>query len=231
MKTNHTAAKSEIAMARRPVLVVGIGGPTASGKTSLAKILAEKYREMGVCLMDQDSYYLDRGHLTSKQREAVNYDEPYAIDHNLFRSHLESLLIGQVVEKPVYDFVTHTRTRRFQMLRPQGLIILEGIHCFWDGRARALMGLKVYVDADPDLRFIRRLQRDMGERGRSTESVIAQYVNTVRPMQKRYVEPFKDRADLVVKTTESLGRAAGELIHAVAEHFSVRFPRSKMLVA
>ncbi len=231
MKTNQNAVKTEIEMAGRALLVVGIGGPTASGKTTLARTLAEKYRDMGVCLMDQDSYYLDRSHLPPKQREALNFDEPYAIDHNLFRSHLESLLIGQVVQKPVYDFVTHTRTRQFQLLHPQALIILEGIHCFWDRRARALMGLKVYVDADPDLRFIRRLQRDISERGRSAESVIAQYMNTVRPMQKRYIEPFQDRADLVVRTTESFGRATGELIHAVAEHFSLRAARSKILVA
>lgn len=231
MKMNVTVARVETEMAGSVVLVVGIGGPTASGKTTLAKTLAEKYQDMGVCLLDQDSYYLDRSHLPRRQREAVHYDEPYAIDHDLVRSHLESLLIGQAVQKPIYDFATHRRLKQCRILRPQALIILEGIHCFWDSRARALMELKVYVDADPDLRFIRRLQRDTCERKRSPESVIAQYVNTVRPMQKRYVEPFKGHADLVVSTTESFGKASGQLIHAVARHFSLRSARSRMLVA
>ncbi len=231
MKINRAAEKIELETDRRAGLVVGIGGPSASGKTTLAKALAEKYRDLGVCLMDQDSYYLDRSHLSPRQRAALNYDEPYAIDHNLLRGHLESLTIGQIVQKPVYDFATHTRARRFQAVRPESLIVLEGIHYFWDLRSRALMNLKVYVDTDADLRLVRRLQRDMRERGRSVESVISQYTDTVRPMQKRFIEPFKDRADLVVDTTDSFAKAAGELVRIVAEYLSLRVTPNTTLVA
>jgi uridine kinase len=231
MKTCRTAAPSESELTPRAGVVVGVGGPSGSGKTTLAKALAEKFRELGVCLMDQDSYYLDRSHLSVKERAALNYDEPYAIDHNLLRTHLESLTIGQAVQKPVYDFATHTRAPRRRMVRAQPLIILEGIYCFWDSRARALMDLKVYVDAEADVRFIRRLQRDVRERSRSVESVISQYADTVRPMQKRFIEPFKDLSDLVIDTTQSFPRAKEELIRAVAERLNLRAGRIRTLVA
>jgi uridine kinase len=200
-----------------PSFVVGIGGGSGSGKTTLARALAERFRGSGVCLMDQDSYYLDRSHLNEKQRRSLNYDEPSALDHNLILCHLQTLRMGKAVEKPYYDFHTHTRNSGFQLVQPGTLIILEGLYAFWDPRVAALMGLKVYVDAEPAVRFIRRLRRDVVDRGRSMESTIAQYLETVRPMQKFFIEPTKLLADLVVNTSESFARPTAELIRAVSE--------------
>jgi uridine kinase len=147
----------------------------------------------------------------------LNYDEPSAIDHNLILCHLEKLLRGEAVEKPYYDFHSHTRSSGFQLIQPASLIIMEGLYAFWDARVASLMGLKVYVDAEQDVRFIRRLRRDVVDRGRSTESTITQYFETVRPMQRLHIEPTKLLADLVVDTSESFAKPSADLIRAVSE--------------
>ncbi len=167
----------------------------------MARALCERYAALGVSLVDLDSYYLDRSYLSPEERAQVNYDEPSAIDHDLLFGHLEQLVRGRSVEKPRYLFATHTRSAEVDVIRPTPIIIVEGLFALWDPRICSLMGLKLYVDADPDLRFIRRLQRDLAERGRTVESVVAQYLQTVRPMHQSYVEPTRKNADLVVDTS------------------------------
>ncbi len=182
-------------------LIIGIAGGTGSGKTTVARALCERYAALGVSLVDLDSYYLDRSYLSPEERARVNYDEPSAIDHDLLFGHLEQLVRGRSVEKPRYLFATHTRSAEIDVVRPTPIIIVEGLFALWDPRICSLMGLKLYVDADPDVRFIRRLQRDLAERGRTVESVVAQYLRTVRPMHQSYVEPTRKNADLVVDTS------------------------------
>jgi uridine kinase len=181
-------------------LIIGIGGGTGSGKTTVARILCERYANLGVSVLDLDSYYHGRNHLSVEERAQVNYDEPCAIDYDLLFSHLQQLSSGQSVEKPRYLFSTHTRSCEVDLIKPTPIIIVEGLFALWEPRICSLMGLKIYVDASPDLRFIRRLQRDLVERGRTVESVVTQYLQTVRPMHQRYVEPTRMNADLVVDT-------------------------------
>jgi uridine kinase len=204
-----------------PPLIIGIGGGTGSGKTTVARTLCERYAELGVSLVDLDSYYHDRSHLSPEERARVNYDEPSAIDHDLLLEHLQQLASGQSIEKRRYLFATHTRSAEVDVVKPTPIIIVEGLFALWDPRICSLMGLKLYVNADPDLRFIRRLQRDLAERGRTVESVITQYLQTVRPMHRRYIEATKENADLVVDT--SLGSHPG-LIEAVDGALAFRFP-------
>ena len=160
-------------------LIIGIGGGTGSGKTTVARTLCERYATLGVSLVDLDSYYYDRSHLSPEERARVNYDEPSAIDHDLLLQHLERLESGQLIEKPRYLFATHTRSAQTDVVKPTPIIIVEGLFALWDPRICSLMGLKLYVDADSDLRFIRRLQRDLVERGRTVESVITQYLSLI----------------------------------------------------
>ncbi len=194
-------------------LLIGIGGGTGSGKSTIARGLAERYAKAGATIVDQDSYYLERSHLSPEERALVNYDEPAAIDHDLLFRHLERLVKGQDVEKPRYCFARHTRSAGVDIIHPTRVIILEGLFALWDSRVCSLMGLKIYVDADPDLRFIRRLRRDITERGRTVESVIAQYLETVRLMHQKYIEPTKKNADLVLDTSAT---SLEELIAMVA---------------
>jgi uridine kinase len=184
-------------------LIIGIGGGTGAGKTTLARRLAQLNAEPGTVLVDQDSYYLDRSHLSAEQRALINYDEPAALDNDLLLRHVERLAAGEHIQKPCYCFVTHTRTPEVNEIHPAPLVILEGLMALWDERLRALMGLKIFVDADADIRMLRRLTRDVQERGRTLDSTVAQYRDTIRPMHRRYVEPTKAYADLVVDTTET----------------------------
>ncbi len=177
--------------------VVGIAGGTGAGKTFLAMKLCERHREAGVCFLDQDSYYLDRGDLNEEERSVLNFDEPSAMDHMLLSQHLERLRSGQAVKKPRYCFVDRRR-KEGERIHPAPLVVLEGLFAFWDPRVCSMQDLKIFVEADADLRFIRRLRRDLVERGRTAESVIAQYLKTVRPMHRLYVESMKKAADLVV---------------------------------
>ena len=185
-------------MARAPLLI-GIAGGTGSGKTTLAADLLRRYAREGACLLEQDSYYRDRSHLSAREREGINYDEPETIEHDLLLEHVKSLLSGRAIEKPVYCFKTHTRSREVQVVDPTPVILLEGLFALWDPRARLLMDLKIYVDAAADLRFLRRARRDVCERGRTINSVIEQYLGTVRPMHEVHIEPTKAYADLVVE--------------------------------
>lgn len=171
-------------------------------------------------LIDQDSYYRDRSHLSREERSRLNFDEPGAFDYNLLVQHLERLRGGEPVEKPRYSFTARTRTGEFDRVEPAPLIVLEGLLALWDSRIRKLAGLKIYVDADADVRMTRRLRRDVGERGRTVESVVTQYLETVRPMHRLHVEPTKAYADLVLDTTDSsLEDSMTKIDRALAETF------------
>jgi uridine kinase len=214
-------------MARKPFLI-GIGGGTGAGKTTLARALRERYAGVGVSIVEQDSYYQDRSDLSETERKVLNYDQPSAIDHELLFGHLERLVSGIAIEKPRYCFARHTRSPEAERISPTPLIILEGLFALWDSRIRSLMGLKIYVDADPDLRFIRRLRRDVLERGRTVESVIAQYLESVRPMHHIYIGPTKAHADLVLDTSAArLGQLVASVDRALAER-GQRLPVAKV---
>jgi uridine kinase len=182
--------------------VVGIAGGTGAGKTIIAQRLAERHANLGVVVVDQDSYYKDQTHLTFEQRVLTNYDQPSALDYDLMVCHMRRLAAGEPIEKPRYCFVTHTRLAAVVEIRPAPLVIFEGLMALGDERLRALMGLKIFVDADADIRLIRRLVRDVRERGRTLDSTVTQYRNSIRPMHRQFIEPTRAYADLVVDTTE-----------------------------
>ena len=180
-------------MLGKPCLI-GIGGGTGSGKSTVVRALLDRFG--GVCV-DLDSYYRDRSAVGLEERERVNYDEPAAIDVALLVDHLQRLATGETLQKPTYSFHTHTRVG-FEVLPPSPLILVDGLFTLWWEELRRLLDLKVFVDAPADLRLLRRIQRDVTERGRSVESVLTQYLRTVRPMHEHYVEPTRAHADLVV---------------------------------
>jgi len=179
-------------------LIIGVAGGSGSGKSTVARKVAESLREISVAFLDMDAYYRNMTHLAPEERRHVNWDHPDAFDMNLFVSHLERLISGQVIDKPVYDFVTHSRAPRTVPVAPAEVIIADGILLFVDPRVRALCDVKVYVDADADIRLVRRIKRDMEARGRSLDDILEQYLSTVRPMQAEFVEPSKRYADIIV---------------------------------
>ena len=179
-------------------IIIGIAGGTGSGKTTIAEGIAAKLNSNDVVIIPQDAYYKDRSHLSEEEREKINYDHPSAFDTELLIKHLLELKRGSSIQRPVYDFTTHTRKKETVTVHSPKVIILEGILILEDERLRELMDIKIYVDTDPDVRFIRRLQRDINERGRSLESVIKQYLETVRPMHLEFVEKSKSHADVII---------------------------------
>jgi uridine kinase len=190
-------------MTPTPILI-GIAGGTGSGKTTLASHLLRSFANEGACLLEQDSYYRDRSYLSPAERAGLNYDEPAAIEHDLLLEHLQALLSGKSIEKPIYSFKTHTRTGETQTVPPARVILLEGLFALWDPRARERMDLKIYVDAAVDLRCLRRARRDVCERGRTIESFIDQYLLTVRAMHREHIEPTKAYADLVLENNGNI---------------------------
>ena len=146
----------------------------------------------------QDDYYLDQSHLSPNERHKTNYDHPDAFDWPLMMQHVQALRRGDAIEMPEYDFALHNRSRKTIPVKPAPVIVIEGLFALYDAELRKMMSLKIFVDTAPDVRFIRRLQRDIAERGRSTESVISQYLNTVRPMHKQFIEPTKREADVIL---------------------------------
>jgi uridine kinase len=178
--------------------VIGVAGGTGSGKSTVADRIIAKVGHRQVAVICLDSYYLDHGHLSVEDRATVDYDHPASFDWALLRTHIAGLLRGESVEVPIYDFSTHSRSGRFETLLAAPIIVIEGILVLAEAELRDLMDLKVFVDADADVRFIRRLSRDVAERGRTTESVIAQYLDTVRPAHLNFVEPSKRYADVII---------------------------------
>ncbi|GMB07533.1 uridine kinase [Thermolongibacillus altinsuensis] len=184
-------------MRKKPV-VIGVAGGSGSGKTTVTKAIYEHFQGHSILMLEQDYYYKDQSHLPFEERLKTNYDHPLAFDNDLLIEHLHKLLNYEPIEKPVYDFTLHTRSKEVIHVEPKDVIILEGILVLEDERLRNLMDIKVYVDTDADIRIIRRLLRDIKERGRTLESVIEQYVNVVRPMHNQFVEPTKRYADIII---------------------------------
>ena len=181
----------------KPV-VVGVAGGTGSGKTTVATEILRRAGTDRISFIQHDAYYKDLSDLPMAQRAMQNFDHPDALDNNLLISHLQELKAGRPIQLPVYDFTTHSRTSRTVMVEPFPVILVEGILIFADEDLRQLMDVRIYVDTDADIRFIRRLQRDIAERGRTMESVIHQYLATVRPMHQEYVEPSKRHANVII---------------------------------
>ena len=179
------------------ILVIGIAGGTGSGKTTLMNNLIQRF-EGSVTVLSHDNYYRRNDHLTYEERCLINYDEPAALETDLMARHLEALRRGETIACPVYDFAQHNRSDETIEIAPKSVIIVEGILIFEDKDLRDLMDIKIFVDTDADVRLCRRIKRDVNKRGRSLESVLEQYQNTVKPMHEKYVEPSKKYANLVV---------------------------------
>ena len=184
-------------MSRAPV-VIGVAGGSGSGKTTVVRRIVDSLGPEHGVVLEHDRYYRDRNDLRLEERAALNYDHPDALETSLLVQHVQALKAGQAVDVPLYDFTTHARRSDTQRCQPRRAIIVEGILIFADRALRDAMDIKVFVDADADTRFIRRLQRDVAERGRTMESVIEQYQGTVKPMHFEFVEPTKRYADLII---------------------------------
>jgi len=179
-------------------VVIGIAGGSGSGKTTVAQEILQRVGQDRIAYLQHDSYYKDLSGLPPAQRADVNFDHPNSLDNDLLIQHVEALRHGQAIEVPIYDFAFHSRTSRTFQVSPRRVILVEGILIFAEPTLRGLFDVKIFVDTDPDIRFIRRLQRDISERGRTTESVVRQYVATVRPMHLEFVEPSKRYADVII---------------------------------
>jgi len=181
----------------KPV-IIGVAGGTASGKTTVSDAILERVGRQHIIYLQHDSYYRDLSYLPLEERTKLNFDHPDALETELLVSHLRQLQAGEPVEVPIYDFATYRRSEETRRIEPRRVILLEGLLIFVDKELREMMDVKLYVDTDADLRFIRRLERDIHERGRTMESVIHQYLTTVRPMHLEFVEPSKRYADIII---------------------------------
>jgi uridine kinase len=179
-------------------LIIGIAGGSGSGKSTVARKVAEALSQSSVAFLDMDAYYRNFAHLPMEERKRVNWDHPEAFDTELLASQVRALCEGRSVDKPVYDFVSHTRSARTERVNPADVVVLDGILLFVDETLRTLCDIKVFVDADADIRLVRRLKRDVMKRGRTLEEVIAQYLETVHPLHLQFVEPSKRYADVIV---------------------------------
>jgi len=182
---------------QRPFLI-GVAGGTCSGKTTISEKLAELAGDENVSLIKLDSYYVSRTHQALAERALSNYDHPDAFDWALLNDHLAALSAGATVPVPVYDYAMHTRSADVRMVRPSRIVVVEGILVLYDPPLRDRFDLKVFVDTDADIRLIRRLARDVAERGRTPESIVAQYLATVRPSHEQFIEPSKRHADVIL---------------------------------
>lgn len=179
-------------------IVIGISGGTGSGKSTVTKEVFKAIDEKNVTIIEQDSYYKDQSNMSFKERVRTNYDHPDAFDNELLVQHLSDLLEGKSIEKPIYDFENHNRKKETITVEPRNIIILEGILIFFEEEIRNLLNIKIFVDTDSDVRVIRRILRDIKERGRTLDSVILQYMDTVRPAHLQFVEPTKRYADIII---------------------------------
>lgn len=180
-----------------PVLI-GVAGGSGSGKTTVARELYRQFQDESVIMIEQDSYYKDQSHLSMEERVLTNYDHPFAFDNDLLLTHLHELLNGRSILKPMYDFKLHTRSDEQVLVEPKNVVILEGMLILEDPRIREMMDIKVFVDTDADVRIVRRIQRDMEERGRTLDSIVKQYLSIVRPMHLQFIEPTKRYADVII---------------------------------
>lgn len=182
---------------KRPV-IIGITGGTGSGKSTIAKEICSSFDKNRIAMIEQDAYYKDQSHLSMEDRVKTNYDHPYAFDTELLVKHLKSLINGESVEKPQYDFEVHNRKTETIKIESREIIIVEGILVLEDEALRELLDIKIYVDTDADVRFIRRLVRDINERGRTMDSVINQYLGVVKQMHEQFTENTKKYADIII---------------------------------
>lgn len=184
---------------KKDVIIIGIAGGSASGKTSIACCVKKSFgNNKSVAIIREDDYYKDQSSLSFEERLKTNYDHPFAFDHDLLIKHLLTLKNRVVIEKPTYDFVKHTRSNITESVEPADVIIVEGLFVLENEKIRNYLDMKIFVDTEADIRFIRRLQRDLIQRGRTLDSVINQYVNTVRIMHERFIEPSKRYADIII---------------------------------
>jgi len=185
-------------MSQRTPLLIGIAGGTGSGKTSVTSAIAAEFRSDLILVVQHDSYYRDISEYGAVQPSEINFDHPRALETSLLIEHLSRLKAGQTVDQPVYDFSTHRRSTRTLRLQPRDVVIVDGILVLAERELRDLLDIKIFVDTDADERFIRRVRRDINERGRTLESVIGQYLSTVKPMHLEFVEPSKRWADVII---------------------------------
>lgn len=180
------------------MLVIGIAGGTGSGKTTVARSIINKLGSTNVTLISQDNYYLHYSNLSFEERERINYDHPRTFENDLLLKHLNELKNGNAVDIPVYDFSKHARSQETLRIEAKPIVLLEGIHVLTDEELRGALNIKVFVDTDPDVRVLRRLSRDINERGRTMQSVFDQYLTTVKPMHDAFIEPSKKYADIII---------------------------------
>ncbi|MBN1370862.1 MAG: uridine kinase [Anaerolineaceae bacterium] len=179
-------------------IVIGIAGGTGSGKTTVAQAILERVGRDRIAFLPHDAYYRELAHMSPEERARVNFDHPDSLESDLLEQHILQLKRGEPADVPIYDFTRHTRTGQTRRVEPHRVILVDGILIFYEANLRRLFDVKIFVDTDADIRFIRRLQRDIIERGRTTESVIHQYLGTVRPMHMEFVEPSKRYADIII---------------------------------
>ena len=202
-------------------LIIGVAGGSGSGKTTIADSVVEIVGTEHIALIPHDAYYRDQAELTVEERAGINYDHPDSLETELLAAHLKRLRAGESVERPVYDFSTHTRSSETETVNPESVILVEGILVLAEPALRDLMDLRLYIDTDADLRLMRRLRRDLIERGRTVDSVLAQYEATVRPMHIQFVEPSKRFADIIVPegyNPSAIGTVSSMIRHYLAEH-------------
>ncbi len=201
-------------------ILIGIAGGTGSGKTTLADKLVDNFGNDEVSILRHDSYYKRHDNMTYDERSQLNYDHPDAFDTELLCEHIRKLKAGEAVEMPVYDYTIHNRSDEVVLVNPAPVIVLEGILIFAEKELCELMDIKVFVDTDADVRILRRIVRDVKERGRSLDSVITQYLTTVKPMHEQFVEPSKRRADIIIPEGGENVVALDMLIQRVRKHLN-----------
>ncbi len=210
-------------------LIFGIAGGTGSGKSTVARKVAESLGDASVAFIEMDSYYRDFSHLSRHElHHHVNWDHPDAFDVVLLASHLGALARGEAIEVPVYEFATHSRSVQVRRVEPADVVVIDGILLLADERLRTVCDVKVYVDADPDIRLIRRIRRDMASRGRSLDSVLDQYLSTVQPMHLQFVEPSKRYADVIVPRGGSNTIAIEMLVAKIQRRLAARAPSARV---
>jgi len=196
------------------MLIIGIAGGTGSGKTTVVSQIIEELPKDEVCVISQDSYYKDTSHLLFDERTKINFDHPNSIDFDLLEKHLKELKKGNTIEQPIYSFVEHNRTGKTITTHPRKVVIVEGILILTHPEVRELFDINIYVHADSDERLIRRLKRDMAERGRDLEEVLNRYQTTLKPMHQQFIEPTKEYADIIIPTNR-YNTVAVELIRKI----------------
>lgn len=206
-------------------LVIGIAGGTGSGKSTVARKVAEALPEASVAFLEMDAYYRDFRHLTLQQLHHVNWDHPDAFDTQLLAAHLEALSRGERIDAPIYEFATHSRSTKTRAIEPADVIVVDGILLLAEESIRHALDVKVFVDADADVRLIRRIRRDTAARGRTMESVLDQYMTTVQPMHLQFVEPSKRYADVIVPRGGSNTVAIGMLVAQIHSRLQSPQPR------